>query len=138
MLLFLIPQAFPNLTVYMNVARLFYQWGLNGSIAGVVLVHSVHGLMYSVWICVAAFSAIDPLLARASRNLGAGPVYTFWHIVLPQARRGSLPPASLFFWSRWMSLPALSSSGRRISPRCRCCSITPACRVTIRSRRLPR
>ena len=79
MLLFLIPQAFPNLTVYMNVARLFYQWGLNGSIAGVVLVHSVHGLMYSVWICVAAFSAIDPLLARASRNLGAGPVYTFWH-----------------------------------------------------------
>lgn len=72
MLLFLIPQAFPNLTVYMNVARLFYQWGLNGSIAGVVLVHSVHGLMYSVWICVAAFSAIDPLLARASRNLGAG------------------------------------------------------------------
>nr|VXZ89779.1 Uncharacterised protein [Klebsiella pneumoniae] len=34
MLLFLIPQAFPNLTVYMNVARLFYQWGLNGSIAG--------------------------------------------------------------------------------------------------------
>ncbi len=70
MLLFLIPQAFPNLTVYMNVARLFYQWGLNGSIAGVVLVHSVHGLMYSVWICVAAFSAIDPLLARASRNPG--------------------------------------------------------------------
>ena len=38
----------------------------NGGIAGVVLVHSVHGLMYSVWICVAAFSAIDPLLARAS------------------------------------------------------------------------
>lgn len=27
MLLFLIPQAFPNLTVYMNIARLFYQWG---------------------------------------------------------------------------------------------------------------
>ena len=76
MLLFLIPQAFPNLTVYMNIARLFYQWGLNGTVAGVVLVHSVHGLMYSVWICVAAFSAVDPLLARASRNLGAGPVYT--------------------------------------------------------------
>ncbi|RCI92658.1 ABC transporter permease subunit, partial [Klebsiella pneumoniae] len=95
MLLFLIPQAFPNLTVYMNVARLFYQWGLNGSIAGVVLVHSVHGLMYSVWICVAAFSAIDPLLARASRNLGAGPVYTFWHIVLPQAAPG-IVAASIF------------------------------------------
>ncbi len=95
MLLFLIPQAFPNLTVYMNIARLFYQWGLNGTIAGVVLVHSMHGLMYSVWICVAAFSAVDPLLARASRNLGAGPVYTFWHIVLPQAAPGIIA-ASIF------------------------------------------
>ncbi|AJF71252.1 spermidine/putrescine ABC transporter permease [Raoultella ornithinolytica] len=95
MLLFLIPQAFPNLTVYMNIARLFYQWGLNGTVAGVVLVHSVHGLMYSVWICVAAFSAVDPLLARASRNLGAGAVYTFWHIVLPQASPGIIA-ASIF------------------------------------------
>lgn len=138
MLLFLIPQAFPNLTVYMNVARLFYQWGLNGSIAGVVLVHSVHGLMYSVWICMAAFSSIDPLLARASRNLGAGPVYTFWHIVLPQAAPGIVAASIFVFWSRWMSLPAPSLSARRISPRCRYCSITPACRVTIRSRRLRR
>lgn len=95
MLLFLIPQAFPNLTVYMNIARLFYQWGLNGTVAGVVLVHSVHGLMYSVWICMAAFSAVDPLLVRASRNLGAGPVYTFWHIVLPQASPGIIA-ASIF------------------------------------------
>lgn len=95
MLLFLIPQAFPNLTVYMNIARLFYQWGLNGTIVGVVLVHSMHGLMYSVWICMAAFSAVDPLLARASRNLGAGPIYTFWHIVLPQASPGIIA-ASIF------------------------------------------
>lgn len=95
MLLFLIPQAFPNLTVYMNIARLFYQWGLNGSIAGVVLVHSVHGLMFSIWICVAAFSSVDPLLARASRNLGAGPVYTFFYVVLPQAMPG-IVAASIF------------------------------------------
>nr|VXZ89778.1 molybdate ABC transporter permease protein [Klebsiella pneumoniae] len=112
--------------------------GIERQYRRVVLVHSVHGLMYSVWICVAAFSAIDPLLARASRNLGAGPVYTFWHIVLPQAAPGIVAASIFVFWSRWMSLPALSSSGRRISPRCRCCSITPACRVTIRSRRLPR
>ncbi|MHA0983611.1 ABC transporter permease [Kosakonia cowanii] len=95
MLLFLIPQAFPNLTIYMNVARLFYQWGLNGTIAGVVLVHSVHGLIYSIWISVAAFSSLDPLLARASRNLGAGPLYTFFHITLPQAAPG-LIAASIF------------------------------------------
>lgn len=97
MLLFLIPQAFPNLTVYMNIARLFYQWGLNGTVAGVVLVDSVHGLMYSIWICVAAFSAIDPLQARASRNLGAGSLFTFWHIVLPQASAGIMAAGIFVF-----------------------------------------
>ena len=88
MLLFLIPQAFPNLTVYMNIARMFYEFNLNGTLLGVVIVHSVHGLMFSVWISVAAFSTVDPMLERASRNLGAGPVYTFFHIVLPQAAPG--------------------------------------------------
>ena len=97
MLLFLIPQAFPNLTVYMNIARIFYQWGLNGTIAGVVLVHSVHGLMYAVWICVAAFSAVDPLQARASRNLGAGPIFTFWYVILPQASPGIIAAGIFVF-----------------------------------------
>jgi ABC-type spermidine/putrescine transport system permease subunit II len=137
MLLFLIPQAFLNLTVYMNIARLFYQWGLNGTVAGVVLVHSVHGLMYSVWICVAAFSAVDPLLARASRNLGAGPVYTFWHIVLPQASPGIIAASIFVFLESLDDLPAPFSLARRTSPRYRCCCITPVCRGTIRCRLLP-
>ncbi|WP_413282826.1 ABC transporter permease [Vibrio sp. MA40-2] len=97
MLLFLIPQAFPNLTVYMNIARIFYDFGLNGSFLGVVLVHSVHGLMFSVWISVAAFSGIDPLMARASRNLGAGPIYTFFHVTLPQATPGIIASGIFVF-----------------------------------------
>ncbi|MBX4276785.1 hypothetical protein K4G91_23730, partial [Mycobacterium tuberculosis] len=35
MLLFLLPQAFPHLTVYMNVSSLFYHWGLHGRLAEV-------------------------------------------------------------------------------------------------------
>ena len=31
MLVFLLPQAFPNLPVYINVARIFYSFGLNGT-----------------------------------------------------------------------------------------------------------
>ncbi|MEL0636983.1 MULTISPECIES: ABC transporter permease [Marinomonas] len=97
MLLFLIPQAFPNLTVYMNIARLFYEFGLNGTLLGVVLVHSIHGLMFSVWISVAAFSTTDPMLERASRNLGAGPIYTFFHIILPQAAPGIIASCIFVF-----------------------------------------
>ena len=43
--------------------------GLNGTIAGVVLVHAVHGLVIA-WIAAAAFAAIDPELELAARNVG--------------------------------------------------------------------
>ena len=36
LLILLLPQAFPNLPVYFNIARQFYMVGLNGTIAGVV------------------------------------------------------------------------------------------------------
>ena len=45
LLAFLLPQAFPSLAVYINVARIFYSFGLNGTIAGVVLVHTTRGLV---------------------------------------------------------------------------------------------
>ncbi|VDR30374.1 ABC-type maltose transport systems, permease component [Raoultella terrigena] len=139
MLLFLIPQAFPNLTVYMNIARLFYQWGLNGTVAGVVLVHSVHGLMYSVWICVAAFSAVDPLLARASRNLGAGGgVYVLAYRFAPGIAGDYCRQYFCLSGVAGRVHRHLFLSARRISPRCRCCYTTPACRETIRCRLLLR
>lgn len=95
MLLFLLPQAFPSVAIYMNVARMFYGLGLNGTVAGVVLVHAVHALVYSVWIAAAAFAAVDRELELAARNMGAGPVRTFFHVTLPLALPG-LVAASIF------------------------------------------
>jgi len=57
MIVFLLPQAFPSVAIYINVARIFYNLGINGTILGVVLVHAAHGLVYSVWIAAAAFAA---------------------------------------------------------------------------------
>ncbi|MFD1745942.1 ABC transporter permease [Rhizobium helianthi] len=97
LLAFLMPQAFPNLTVYVNVARIFYEIGLNGTIAGVVLVHVSHGLVYAVWIATAAFSAIEPELEQAARSIGAGALRTFRDITLPLAAPGLLASAIFVF-----------------------------------------
>ncbi|MBS7535942.1 ABC transporter permease subunit [Ancylobacter sonchi] len=94
---FLIPQAFPNLTVYVNVARLFYQLGLNGTIPGVVLVHVTHGLVYAVWIATAAFSAVDAELEEAARSIGAGALRAFLDVTLPLAAPGLLASAIFVF-----------------------------------------
>jgi molybdate transport system permease protein len=46
---------------------------------------------------IAAFEAIDRNLAAASRTLGAGPVRTFFHVVLPLARGGLVAGLALSF-----------------------------------------
>jgi len=61
MIVFLLPQAFPSVAIYINVARIFYNLGINGTVLGVVLVHAAHGLVYSVWIAAAAFSSAGAL-----------------------------------------------------------------------------
>ncbi|HEX9905342.1 MAG TPA: ABC transporter permease subunit [Propylenella sp.] len=97
LLAFLLPQAFPNLPVYINIARIFYQFGLNGTYIGVVLVHTTHGLVYAVWIATAAFAAVDRELEEAARSIGAGALRTFLTITLPLAAPGIFASAIFVF-----------------------------------------
>ena len=97
MILFLLPQAFPSVAIYINVARVFYSLGLTGTITGVVLVHAAHGLVYSVWIAAAAFAAVDRDLELAARNIGASPLRTFATVTLPLAAPGIMASAIFVF-----------------------------------------
>jgi ABC-type spermidine/putrescine transport system permease subunit II len=97
LLAFLLPQAFPNLPVYINVARIFYEFGLNGTYFGVVLVHTTHGLVYAVWIATAAFAAIDRELEEAARSIGASALRAFATITLPLAAPGIFASAIFVF-----------------------------------------
>jgi len=97
MIAFLMPQAFPSVAIYINVARIFFQFDLNGTVAGVVLVHTVHGLVYSVWIATAAFAAVEPELEQAARNMGASAPRTFFEVTLPLALPGLVASAIFVF-----------------------------------------
>ena len=97
LLAFLLPQAFPSLPVYINIARLFYEFRLNGTMTGVVLVHTVHGLVFAVWITAAAFAAVDRDLELAARNLGASGLRTFLTVSLPLAAPGIMASAIFVF-----------------------------------------
>jgi len=97
MIAFLLPQAFPGVAVYVNLARIFYQFGLTGTIPGVVLVHAVHALVFSVWITSAAFAAVDRDLEFAARNLGAPAMRAFLTITMPLAAPGIFASAIFVF-----------------------------------------
>jgi len=94
---FLLPQAFPSVAVHINIARIFYGFGLTGTYFGVILVHTVQGLVFSVWIATAAFSAIDKELEDAARNLGASALRTFFTVTLPMAMPGIMASAIFVF-----------------------------------------
>jgi ABC-type spermidine/putrescine transport system permease subunit II len=63
----------------------------------VVLVHTVHGLVFSVWITTAAFAAVDRQLEESARNIGAGPLRTFLTVSLPLAAPGIMASAIFVF-----------------------------------------
>jgi putative spermidine/putrescine transport system permease protein len=97
LLVFLLPQAFPGVAVHMNIARIFYTLGLNGTLWGVMLVHAIQGLVFSVWIASAAFAAVDAEQVEAARNLGASPWRAFMTVSLPQAAPGLMASAIFVF-----------------------------------------
>ena len=97
LLVFLLPQAVPNLPAYVNIARVFYEFNLNGTILGVVLVHASHGLVLAVWIASAAFAAVDASLEEAARNMGASPWRCWTSVTLPLALPGLIASAIFVF-----------------------------------------
>ena len=97
LLVFLLPQAFPAIAVHLNIARIFYGLGLNGTITGVVLVHALQGLVFSVWIASAAFAAVSAEQIEAARNLGASPLRAFFGVSLPLASPGIIASAIFVF-----------------------------------------
>ena len=97
LLFFLLPQAFPTVAVHMNIARIFYSLGLTGTIAGVMLVHAIQGLVFAVWIASASFAAIGTEQVEAARNLGASPLRAFLTVSLPLAAPGLMASAIFVF-----------------------------------------
>ena len=65
--------------------------------AAVVLAVAFVASPLYVRAAIAAFEGVDPNVVAASRTLGAGPVRTFFRVVLPLARGGLLAGAALAF-----------------------------------------
>jgi putative spermidine/putrescine transport system permease protein len=95
--LFLMPQAFPQQPVFVNLLFSFNKIGLTSTIHGVVLIHLMVSLVFAVWISSATFKGIPPELEEAARSVGASRLKTFFQITLPLAAPGLLASAVFVF-----------------------------------------
>ncbi|RLE33524.1 ABC transporter permease [Candidatus Acetothermia bacterium] len=90
LLLFLMPKAFPQQPIFVNLLPAFTRWGLAGTVPGVILIHILVCLIFGVWITTSAFKAIPQELEEAARSVGATRWCTFWKVLLPLAAPGLL------------------------------------------------
>jgi putative spermidine/putrescine transport system permease protein len=97
MFLFLMPNAFPQQPIFVNLLRIFTRVGLAGTLPGVILVHILVGMVFGVWISSATFRAIPAHLEEAARSVGAGKTRAFFRITLPLAAPGLLASAVFVF-----------------------------------------
>lgn len=82
---FLLSNAFPKIGLYTALGILFYRFQLMGTLTGVIIVHILNTMIFMIWIPAGSFQKIQRQQEEAARDIGAGPIRTFFKITMPQA-----------------------------------------------------
>jgi putative spermidine/putrescine transport system permease protein len=96
-MLVLAPLAVPVIIVAIAIYALYARLQLVGTIAGLVLAHTLLALPFVVVIVSATLSGIDETLELAAQSLGANRSRTFRLVTLPLIRPGVVSAALLAF-----------------------------------------
>lgn len=77
------PLVVPLIVVAVGMNLMFSEWGLTGSLVGLILAHATLALPFVVVNVAASLRTVDPRLEMAARTLGASPLRAFRRITLP-------------------------------------------------------
>jgi putative spermidine/putrescine transport system permease protein len=77
------PVIVPTIVLSIGIYSVYARWRLIGTLAGLVLAHTVLALPFVVLNVTAVLMKLDRSLERAARILGAGPLRTFFRVMLP-------------------------------------------------------
>lgn len=113
----LAPLIVPPLAVTMGIHINFMVLGLADKLIGVILVHLIPTLPYSIRIMTHTFEGLGDKFEAQGRVLGAGPLQRFFHITLPLISPGLFSAGILVFiisYSQYL-LTFLIGGGRIIT-----------------------
>ena len=91
----LLPMMIPGVILGVSLLVFSGKIGIYGTYLPVVFAHSLWGTPYVYLIVSSVLQGVDPSLEDAARNLGAGPIKTFFLITAPLIKTGILA-GSLF------------------------------------------
>ena len=96
-----------------------FQFGIDGTRAGIVLVYVAMNLPFVIWILQSFIVQVPIQLEEAARMDGAGPFTTFFLIVLPLIKPGLAAAAIFTFriaWNEFLLANALADRSTRTVP----------------------
>ena len=96
-----------------------FQFGIDGTRAGIVLVYVAMNLPFVIWILQSFIVQVPIQLEEAARMDGAGPFATFFLVVLPLIKPGLAAAAIFTFriaWNEFLLANALSDRASRTVP----------------------
>ena len=91
------PMIVPHILVALVVFSAFLQWGLNGTLIGIILAHTAMALPFVVIAVTARLQGMDGRLPGVAASLGASPASAFRRVTLPLVLPGILSGAVLAF-----------------------------------------
>jgi spermidine/putrescine transport system permease protein len=93
----LAPAIIPDLALAIGLLALFALIGVTLGLHTVLLAHVVFGMAFVAAVVLARLGHSDPSLEEASRDLGAGPVSTFFRVTVPTLMPAIVAGALLVF-----------------------------------------
>ncbi|WP_234532738.1 carbohydrate ABC transporter permease [Streptomyces shenzhenensis] len=107
-------QMIPGIIMAMGFYAIYLQLGLLQSVPGLIVADSTLAVPFAVLIFTAFMSGIPGELLQAAHMDGAGPLRTFWSIVLPMSRNAVVTVslfAFLWSWSDFVFANTLVNGG---------------------------
>lgn len=89
--------AAPEVVLGAALLSMFLTLGVPRGYFTIILAHVMFSIAYVVITVRARMAGLDPALEEASRDLGAGPITTFFRVTLPVIRSGVFAGALLAF-----------------------------------------
>jgi putative spermidine/putrescine transport system permease protein len=94
---FMLPLIIPGILIAIGVFLLFARLGLNNTMTGIVLAHSVMAIPLVVITVVSGLKSYDMAQEMAARSLGASRPWAFLTVTLPQIKVSVVSAALLAF-----------------------------------------
>src|SRR3989304_2901966 len=99
---FLVSQMFPGTLMLIPLYIILVQWvGLGSNFLGLILVYSITGIPFCVWMLKGYFDTIPRELEESALMDGASAATIFYRIVLPPAKPAGAGTALFSFMTPW-------------------------------------